>query len=122
MSLFNLAPAVALLSNERVTIRRPAADSYDANGRATARTFTSIATNLGASIQPIRGNELMKLPEGERDVEWQTMYTSVAVVDGDYVTVIGKGEYQARSLADWQTMGAYTRVYLKRFNAQEPRS
>lgn len=120
MGLFNLTPAVGLLSNVTVTVQRPAAGGYDDNGRALPRTFTTLGP-VRASMQPIKGSDLLKLPEGERDSSWQTIYAPLALQDGDTV-VAPDASYQVRALGDWMTLGAFSRVFIRRFAEQEPRA
>ncbi len=120
MGLFNLSPAVGLLSNVTITVRRHAPDSYDEHGRAVTRTFATLGP-LRASMQPIKGSDLLKLPEGERDSSWQTIYAPIALQDGDVIAA-PDASYQVRSLGDWMTLGAFSRVFIRRMGEQEPRA
>ncbi len=120
MALFNLAGAVAGMGNAKVTVRRPAPDTYDANGRAAVRVYSVIASGK-ASVQPVKGQDIEKLPEGENLTEWQTIYFSHALIAGDLIDVTGKGTFQVRTLNDWMDTGAFSKVFMKKMNPQEPR-
>lgn len=120
--MFNLGSIVATVADTTITVKRPAADTYDGNGVAVARTFTTIATNRPASCQPLKGAALDKLPEGELVDDWQTLFTAVPLKTGDYVTVAGKGEFQVRTLGDWQGAGAFSKVFIRKMGPGEPRA
>lgn len=120
MSVFDLSGVIASLANTTVIVSRlHAADSYDANGRAVARTYDDVAVGV-ASVQPISGNDLNKLPEGERDIEWATIYFAGVLLDGDIVTTPST-RYQVRTMNNWVNTGAYTKALLRKFDDQEPR-
>lgn len=120
--MFNLSSIVATVADTTITVKRPAADTYDGNGVAVSRTFTTIATNRPASCQPLKGSELDKLPEGEHVTDWQTLFSGLVLKTGDYVAVAGKGDFQVRLLTDWQGAGGFSKVLIRKMGPGEPRA
>lgn len=119
-SLFNLSSVVSLLSNTTITVTRHADDTYDAYGRAVPRTLTTISTGR-ASLQPIKGSDLNKLPEGENSSTWATLYYSKPLLAGDRVTC-DQGSFEVRSLNAWDSLGTFNKTFVRKFDPQEPRA
>lgn len=117
MALFNLSPAIALLSNELVTVRRRGADTF-VNGRRQARTYSTIVVGVSASVQPLSGAELAKLPEGENSSEWATLYVPAVLLEGDVIDCV-RGTFQVRKLNDWQPHGVYSKAMIRKFDTGE---
>ncbi|MCO6407360.1 hypothetical protein [Hoeflea alexandrii] len=71
-----------------VTRTRSASGSYDANGDWTAGASTSVG--IMAVVQPVKGNQLMDMPEGIRtEAGWIVWSRSDMAVD-DRITDDGK--------------------------------
>ncbi len=119
MSLFNLSAAISLLGNAVVTITRHDADSYDENGRAAPRVFRTISSGR-ASLQPVTGTDLAKLPEGENTSEWATLYYAKPLQAGDRVTCT-QGAFEVRQLNAWDSLGSFNKTFVRKYDPQEPR-
>jgi hypothetical protein len=61
-------------------------------------------------MQPLKMNELQKLPDGEKEFSYVRLYTSANVNNSDIVND-GKNDYEVVQSEDRQT---YFKVYLKR--------
>lgn len=82
--------------------------------RANQEPFTIVA-----SLQPLSGREMDRLPELLRTREVQSLWTTTPLVaaqedtQGDIVTIKGVS-WEVHNFADWQDLGRYTRVLLAR--------
>jgi len=95
-----------------VTRRRFGAGSYDANGRYVEPSYSD--TTIRASVQPLRGDELLRLPEGQRQTKNVKLYTpsDLRVVDDETKTksdqiIDGTTTYEVRTAEDWTDEGGY---------------
>lgn len=70
-----------ILGQESVTKRTYAAGARGTDGRYTAGAATD--STILASIQPMNGEELATLPEGERHPDQRKCYTRTALQAGD---------------------------------------
>lgn len=120
MSLFNLSGAVGLLATHTVSVQRFATDTYDANGYAAART--SLIFTARASVQPISGKDLARLPDGTNASGFVSIWSNKNLALRDRVTVPGKGTFEVEHLDEWDTAGAYTKVIAKQLDESEPRA
>lgn len=115
MSLFDLSFAVAAFSTHVITVRR-----YDAavfvNGRAQARTYTD--TIARASVQPISGADLKRLPEGFDPTDVKSVWVEFVMQDGDTV-IIGGAEHQVEKLEDWSLAGNYSKAIVRKLAVRE---
>jgi len=120
MSLFDLSSVVGSLASHTVTVQRFAPDAYDANGVALPRTSTSFS--IRASVQPVTGAELSRLPDGFNDSELVSVWTATPLKYRDRLTVPGRGAFEVQHLDFWNESGAYTKAIAKRLDATEPRA
>lgn len=92
---------MSLLLNEDITINR-ISKSYDTNGRAQSGT-TAIHTAKG-NIQPLKGNEILQLSEGDRERDNLNCFTDFALVVNDEV-VRGGLKYEVQNVENWNIFG-----------------
>jgi hypothetical protein len=75
---------------------------------------------IRASVQPLRGRELLSLPEGERTREWVKIYCASELRTLDEAagtradTIIYQGKaYQVRQVEPWEATGMVIGPYWK---------
>lgn len=113
VSLFDLSAEVLALSGNTVTITRFNAQAFDSNGRLNAST-TSSTFSLTASIQPLSGRDVQRLPEGLRDRRghsiWHTTELrpadAAAGTPGDRFTYDGR-TFEVISSERWADLGNF---------------
>jgi len=120
MSLFDLTGAVSMLSTHTITVRRFAVDTYDANGYANARSSSTFTAR--ASVQPITGRELARLPDGANATDYVSVWSDATLQLRDRVTVPGRGSFEVEHLDHWSDAGAYTKVIARQLDDAEPRT
>lgn len=120
MSLFDLSGVVLQLSNHTVTVQRFSADTYDTNGYAQPRA--SVAFTTRASVQPISGKELERLPDGTNTTAYVSIWTKVALQPRDRVFVPTMGSFEVEHLDGWTASGNYTKAIAKALDDAEPRA
>lgn len=102
---------------ETVTVTRYTAGSYT-NGvwsDGGSSTFTAVM-----SIQPLKGQELLKLPEAERTMNYMKGYSSVELktssqngqTKADVVTYQGK-DYEVQAVESWRSTASIVAPYWK---------
>lgn len=72
-----------MLGEEKINIERPT-ESYDDNGRAIS-SDPELFKNIVASVQPLSGQEVLLLPEGDRLRHPLWVYTKFAIQVDDIV-------------------------------------
>lgn len=117
MSLFDLSFVVAALSNQTATVQRPTLNGYDANGRALARTWATIATGLKIPFQPI-AVDLNRNPEGFSDVARFNVWSPIELFNLDRLTVGGRF-YEVERANPWNTAGNYCQAVVKELDVSE---
>ncbi len=121
MSLFNLSGIVSMFGTATVTVQRPAATVY-VNGIAQPQTFATF-TVAGCSVQPVRGADLERMPEGSTHKETATIFSPVFEFElRDRVTVPGRGDFEVEYRAPWAESGNYCKALCRALNEQEPRA
>lgn len=109
----DLAGAVASLATGTYAVTRRAAPSYDATtGLASAGSTSSLS--ILASVQPLGGRDLLRLPEGERSRQWVAVFTATAlrVADApngqmaDLVSYRGE-QHEVQSVEQWDESGNF---------------
>jgi len=95
-----------------VTRRRWGAGSYDADGYYQEPSYSD--STIRASVQPLRGNELLRLPEGQRQLKNIKLCTpsDLRVVDDNTKTkadqiIDGSTTYEITTAEDWTDEGGY---------------
>jgi len=95
---------MSILGSESLTRRRYAAGSWDTDGVFVAGTATN--SSFSGSFQPLNGEELATLPEGERAGDQRKVYTQSALrttdqaagVQADRVSQDGTVFYEVRQV------------------------
>ena len=97
-----------LVGQEAVTLRTFAVGSRGTDGRFTAGALTD--TTIQASVQPVNGQELQTLPEGDRQRDWLKVYTLATLKTNNQHTqipadriVIDTIVYEVRQVWPWRT-------------------
>lgn len=116
MSVVNVAPAILALSSGTYTVTRYAAGDYVA-GKLTAGSTSTLS--ISASVQPVSGQELQRLPEGERVKDWLYVYTPTELNTregkkaADKISIDG-ANYEVATVDDWATEGGFYRALVQR--------
>lgn len=120
MSLFDLSATVNDLCGGTYTVTRGStAGTFDANGYAVPPSRTTFA--IRASVQPLTGYEIDRLPEGLATHEVVKLYTATllntqtSTQDPDIVT-IGNDTYQVNNVQGWPTLGNFYKVLCTKEN------
>jgi hypothetical protein len=98
MSLFDMSGEIDALATDDLTISRPST-GFDANGRRTNSAASTFPAR--ASVQPASGRDLQRLPEGDRDREALTVFTSAVLHTGDRFTYGGEA-FEVGHVDRWQ--------------------
>jgi len=112
----NLSETVHAFASGTYLVTRTTQGEY-VKGRAGPTTTTNFSTPL--SVQPMSGQELLRLPEGMRTRETLVAFSPVPLypvtdtVVPDVVTVKGK-KYEVTTVDDWSSLGGYWRATLVR--------
>lgn len=106
----DVSGVIASLASGTYTVTRTAAAGI-VKGRATPGATTTIS--IVASIQPVTGKDLKRLPEGLRTEDLIAGWTStelrtaaVAGVYADKITYLG-GSYEVQKVESWDETGNY---------------
>ena len=111
MGLFDLSSVVGMLATNTITVSRPAANSYDANGVAVARTFSTF--DAAAAVQPVRGRDLARMPEGLRGSEMVAIHCATELRLRDRVAVPSRGNFEVAHVDQWGENGSCWKVFAK---------
>ena len=114
MELFDLSGFVQSMPTETVSFKRYDRSTFGTNGVALARTFATGSTP--ANVQPVRGADLRRLPEGFSAGEAVTIYCGVEFKMRDRVT-LARGDYEVQHVEDWGTSGNFWKVIALRLQA-----
>lgn len=120
MSLFDLGFAVGMMATHDVLVKRYNASTYDANGRAVARS-TAFTVTVRGSVQPIAGADLKRVAEGFNVTDLRSVWLTgmtVEVQNGDELT-IGSERFQVEHVNEWSAAGNYARVTAHKLDARE---
>lgn len=74
---------MSLMDRETITIKRYAAGRY-VGGNYVAGDDT-ILPDIKCNMQPLGGNELLRLPEGDREKDVQKIYTTTEILNSDII-------------------------------------
>jgi hypothetical protein len=119
VSVIDLSGVVeSLASHETLAVKRPPSGVY-VDGRYSAGATTNFT--VLASVQPLTGEDLLVLPEGERTDDAIEIFTleklqpsqQGAAELGDLVTYLGR-DYRIRLAEDWGANGNYYRSVATR--------
>ncbi len=95
------------------TVTRQSPSSYGADGRLVAATPSYF--EIRASVQPVSGRDLQRLPEGLRTSEIIAVFTATELrtqgpsQDPDLIEIDGD-TYEVQKVERWATLGAYYRA------------
>ncbi|MCK5601783.1 phage head closure protein [Candidatus Pacearchaeota archaeon] len=90
-----------LLLNETITIKR-STDSF-VKGRSVKGTTTTFTKK--ANIQPLKGNEILQLPEGDREQENMKCFLPFELQVNDEVIRSDGREYEVQESENWNVFG-----------------
>jgi hypothetical protein len=110
----NLSGVVTSLSSGTYTVTRRGPTTVGADGRADAAMPTTLT--VIASVQPMGGRELQRLPEGLRVAERRAFYTPTAlkVIGAPDVVSIDGEDWEVESVEAWGNLGAYFKAIVAR--------
>lgn len=118
MAIMDLSPTVLDLASGTYTVTRySGAGGYGSDG-IFAAPATSTFT-IEASVQPVRGRELQRLPEGLRSEEVRAIFTPTALrcaAPGqlpDRISIGGES-WQVEVVEDWSDLGNYYRAVARK--------
>jgi hypothetical protein len=114
----DLGAVVDLFVTDTATIKRPAPDAYDVNGRATPRAFATSTAKV--CVQPLSGEQLRRLPPGSDNSERVSIWARTRLQIGDIVTLAGE-EFEIDDVEDWQVLAQYSRALALRRGRSEAR-
>jgi hypothetical protein len=106
MSLFDLAPAVNMLSSGTISVARRDVTSYSLDGVANPVTY-SVTFSCRGSVQPTPGEDIKKLPEGEDYDGAINIWAARDLKITDIVTWRGE-QYRVVSSRLWTQLGNYS--------------
>lgn len=88
---------MSLINKATYSVERPGATSYSGGvgSKAVSTTFT-----IKGNAQPLNGNELLQLPEGDRQRQNLKLYTKTLLQINDIVTVDGI-PFEVQNVEDW---------------------
>lgn len=116
MSLVDLSGAIDVNKSGTYTVTRYDGTEYDGGRELEPGTST---LEITASVQPATGQDLKRLPEGQRDEEALMLFTAVELRGGsggrrpDTVLIDG-GTFQVANVQRWQPLGNFYEVLLTR--------
>lgn len=88
---------MSLLRHETIIVTRDV-NSFTNEGRP--QTDSSSAFSTEANIQPLKGDEILQLPDGDRERDNYWCYTDVELKVNDEVTRDGK-KFEVHPVEDW---------------------
>lgn len=123
MSVMDLSGVVLNLASGSYTVTRSAPGSTGSDGRWVAGATSPLT--IMASVQPLNGRDLLRLPEGERTTERVKVYSPMQLFvpgagqDADVITVAGI-QYQIETAEQWGANGAYWKMIARKVGRQSP--
>lgn len=104
----DLSDVIASFATGTYTVSRPAADTYDTNGRLNTNTPTTF--DFTGMVQPVTGKALDRLPEGLRQSEVVTVWSPTELRNRDRFSY-QSDTWEVQQLENWNTLGAYYRAF-----------
>lgn len=122
MTLARLSSTIGRLSGgQALTVSRRGAGTLD-HGRFTPATPTTF--DIAASVQPVSGRDLLRLPEGLRTRELVAVFTGGDLRTADEAAglaadrfVYGGRTYEVQTLEDWTQLGGYRKAIAAKVDA-----
>jgi hypothetical protein len=119
--ILNLSSVVGSFYTHTITVRRFGVDTFDAQGRALARTPPTTIV-MSANVQPQSANVNRSDDRGMGDRNAVRIFAVGALQTRDLVTVPGLGVFEVDRLLNWETNGGYTEaIALQLESPREPR-
>ena len=117
----DMADVIALLASGTYTVTRPGPTGL-ASGRRVAGVTTSFS--IVASVQPASGRQMDRLPEGLREREGMTLWTTTDLrtaqvasgIEADLVSIDGS-TFEVVAIDRWASLGNYYRATVTRVPA-----
>ena len=114
-----LSDAIASLGTQSFTRTRRSHQPLDSAGREQPRT-NATATLVG-SIQPLKGDDLERLPEGTRAADYVVVFSEAELttanggegLDADLISYRGE-QYEVESVEPWSVVGGYYRAVARK--------
>ena len=112
----NLAPTLERFATGTYTVTRRTA-AAPVGGRAQAPTTTTVASPM--VVEPLSGNDLLRLSEGQRAEEKRTVYSPVelrivgAGREADSISIDG-ADWEVEDVEDWSASGNYWKATVRR--------
>ncbi len=119
MSLADLSSTVLALSSGDYVVTRAAGPKTYTQGKAVAPTTSPSTLTVTASVQPLTGRELQRLPEGMRTKELMKMYlveellVSAPGQEPDTVSIDGV-DFQVEAVERWGPLGNYHKAIVSK--------
>lgn len=115
----DMSDAIDMLASGTITVSRPGTPLL-VDGRLQSVASSTLGP-FSASVQPLTGRDVERLPEGLRDKEARVVFTTAdlrpanpaAGTLGDRVTFDGR-EFEVQSSEAWAELGNYRRCVLIR--------
>jgi hypothetical protein len=101
-------------SSTTITLNRPT-EGYDSNG---LRTTSSVTTTFNASVQPITGLDLQRMPQGFQDKYLVSVWSKTQLFLRDQLVINGD-KFEVQHTDDWQGNGTYHKVIAQRLDIRE---
>jgi hypothetical protein len=121
----SVADAIGSLGTGGHTIIRRTFGALDSAGRETPATTTSVA--ITASIQPMSGTDLERLPEGSLATDFIVVFSPSLLITADTTTgrdadvIVYRGEeYEVVSVEPWVEIGGYYRAIAQKARKANP--
>src|SRR5258707_270463 len=115
MPQMDLSQVINDLASGNYTVTRSLPATYGVDGRVIAGNTSTFQVN--ASVQPIDGRDLLRLPEGLRTLELLYVFTSVELrtqgnaQDPDTIQIDGN-KYQVQESSRWVASGNVFRAIV----------
>lgn len=121
----SIAAAMIKRFGKQYKVIRASKEGDYVQGRWVPTKNTSTVT-ITASVQPIDGDMLQILPEGERSMEMRTLYTTTKLntvketgLKVPDVVCIDGGEWEVHRVEQWQPLLDHYKCLIVRMNRQE---
>lgn len=95
---------LTLMNAEAITVNRPSEDAALDQDTGLYPDDSTTTFTTTASIQPMKGRDLLLLPEADRIRHSERFYSQTELLDGDQVTRDKNGDvFFIRTDQDWST-------------------
>jgi hypothetical protein len=123
MSTIDMSGVVLDLMTGAYTVTRTTPATTGSDGRAVSGTPSTLG--ISASVQPLNGRDLLRLPEGMRTMELLKVYSPTqlfvqgAAQDPDTIAVDGI-DYQVETAEQWGDSGNYWKMLVRKVGREGP--